>query len=230
MLPIPTNFPDVFIINEENPTLASPNSPYAIQFAQTRESLLDVETYKSFLESSIKQYRQSRGYKNYKKSLMELGFNRCQYHANIRTSSEEEEMATIEMHHHVLTIFDIALIIIEHLLNTYNCNITTFDLMYLLRQEHIEHRVCTVSLCKTCHQLYHNDPNFFLSPRMGIGNWFAFLCKYHNGITKDIAIKLTYLLKKDFEQSENNERNTLQLLNIRDNIINWSEYNECFFS
>jgi hypothetical protein len=223
-----TNYPDIFVYNDINPTLTSPNSPFEVPFAQTRETLLDVESYKHFLENGIQRFRRSKTYKHYKASLMNMGLNRCQYHPNIR-SSEEEEMATIEMHHHVLTIFDIALIITEHILNKYGA-ITTFDLVEILKIEHTQHRVCTVSLCKTCHQLYHNDPTFFLPSTMGFGNWWEFLSNYRSGITRDIAFKLIYSLKKELESSEVNKKNTLQLLSIRDNILNWSDYNERFLS
>jgi hypothetical protein len=223
------NYPDIFIYNEENPTLLSPNSSFEVPFAQTRETLLDVEVYKHFLENAIRRFRTGKTYKHYKAHLMgDLGLNRCQYHSNIR-SSEEGEMATVEMHHHVLTIFDIALIITEHILNTYKA-ITTFDLVELMKLEHTEHRVCTVSLCKTCHQLYHNDPLFYISSRMGFGNWFEFLSRYRTGITRDIAMKIMLMMKRELEDNENKEKNTLQLLSIRDNIMNWSEYNERFFS
>jgi len=221
-----TNYPDIFIYNEENPTLMSPNSPFEVPFAQTRETLLDVETYKSFLDNAIKRFRQGKTYKHYKSHLMDMGLNRCHFHSNIH-SSEDEEMATIEMHHHILTIFDIALIITEHVLNTYGA-ITTFDLVEVLKIEHTKHDICTVMLCKTCHQMHHNDPNFYVPTFMGFGDWYTFLSKYRTGITRDIAMKILFMLKKESASSETNELNTLQLLSIRDNILNWSEYNERF--
>jgi hypothetical protein len=223
-----TNYPDIFIYNDLNPTLTSPNSPFEVPFAQTRETLMDVEIYKQFLENAIQRFRRGKTYKHYKHHLMGMGLNRCQYHSNIR-SSEEEEMATIEMHHHVLTIFDIALIITESILNTHGA-ITTFDLVEILKIEHTRYNVCTVMLCKTCHQLHHNDANFIIPTRLGFGDWAGFLAKYRNGITRDVAFKVLYFVKKELESHEINEQNTLQLLSIRDNILNWSEYNEQFIS
>lgn len=223
-----TNYPDIFMHNDANPTLVSPNSPFEVPFGQTRDTLLDVEAYKHFLDNAIQRFRRGKTYKHYKGHLMGMGLNRCQYHSNIR-SSEEEEMATIEMHHHVMTIFDVALIITEHVLNTYGC-ITTFDLVEILKIEHTQHRICTVMLSKTAHQLYHNDPNFYIPISMGFGDWNEFLSKYRTGITRDIALKIMYMVKKDLESSESNEQNTLQLLSIRNNILNWSEYNERFLS
>lgn len=224
-----TNYPDIFIYNDENPTLVSPNSPFEVPFAQTRDTLMDVESYKSFLDNAIQRFRRGKTYTHYKAHLMSIGLDRCQFHSNIRSSEDKDEaMATIEMHHHVITIFDIALIVTEHILNTYGA-ITTFDLVEILKIVHTKHNVCTVMLCKTCHQLHHNDPDFYVPIEFGFGNWAEFLATYRSGITRDIAFKLIYLLKKELESQEINDQKTLQLISIRNNILNWSDYNERFF-
>ena len=44
---------------------------------------------------------------------MTLGLDHCQFMSNI-----DAEMANVEMHHNVLTIYDIAIIITEHVINT----------------------------------------------------------------------------------------------------------------
>ena len=122
-----TNVPDIWQYNDVNPTWQSPNSPFEISFAQTRESLMDIEVFKSFLDNAISRFRHSRTYKHYKAHLMEMGLNRCQFQGNIK-SDIDQEMATIEMHHNILTIFDVALIITEHMLNVQGAT-TTFDLV-----------------------------------------------------------------------------------------------------
>jgi len=213
-------FPDVFVHDDKNPTLTSPNCHYELPFYQTRDSLLDVESYKSFLDSAIREFRHSTRYKHYKSFLINLGLDRCQFHSNIRCN-EEEEMATIEMHHNMLTIFDVALIITEHILNTYG-KITTFDLIKLLKQEHSEHRVQLVMLSLTPHQLYHNNPDFFIHPKMCFGNWYAFLERYKYGITKELAFKILFYLKRAIENENSNDN---ELLSIRDRILDWSELN-----
>lgn len=219
-------FPDIFVYNEENPIISSPNSPFVVTFAQTRDSLLDAELYKNFLYSAISRFRTSNFYKHYKAHLLYMGINRCQCHPNIQTN-EDDEMATIEMHHFVLTIFDIAYIITEHILNTYG-KITTFELVELMRKEHEAHRVCTVFLCKTCHQKYHSDPDFYIPLEMGFGDWYLFLEKYNKGISRDIALKIYYLIKKEIVQPDINIESTKRLLKIRDNVLNWGEYYEKF--
>lgn len=222
------DFPGVFTYNDFNPTLSSPYNPYEILFSQTKESLMDVEVYRRFLYNAITRFRQSTFYKHYKAHLiMDLGIDRCQLHPHI-TVSGEDEMATLEMHHHVLSIFDIAFIITEHILNTYG-TLTTFDLAELMRIEHENHRVCTVMLCKTCHEIYTSkNENFKIPATLGFGKWWEFLDRYKCGITRPIALKIYYMLKEDLDPTANNQK-IMNLLKLRDNIVNWSENNEKFF-
>lgn len=213
-------FPDIDLNdnNYVNPTLTSPNSFYEISFYLTRDAALDVETYKRFLDNAISRFRRSRTYKHYKGFLVGLGLDRCQFHGNINTGMD----VTIEMHHNMLTIFDIAVIITEHVLNTKGY-ISTFDLIQLLKQEHINHRVQLVMLSLTPHQLYHNNPDFFIHPKMCFGNWVEFLERYNSGLTQDIAYKLLFYLKRAEDLGESTDND---LLEVRDKILSWNHLNE----
>ena len=197
-----TNIPDISQYNDYNPTLFSSNAEFDLPFAQTKESLLDAELYKNFLQNAISRFRHSRTYKHYKAHLMQLGLNRCQVYSNI-SSSEDANMATIEMHH----------------------NILTFDICELLKNEHINHRVCTVMLSKTAHQKVHNDKNFIIPPSMCFGDWVSFLSLYRTGITRDIAFKLIYYLDKCIHSNNQLSDVTKKQLELRDWIIQWSDYN-----
>lgn len=209
--------PDIHCEDEYfNPTLSSPNSSFELPFYQTRDTLLDVETYKHFLDSAISRFRKGRTYKHYKGHLMDLGMDRSQTHSNITS-----EMATLEMHHHGLTIFDIAIIITEHVLNTKGY-ISTFDLVKLLRQEHTNNRVQLVMLDLTSHQLHHNNQDFFLHPDMCFGDWYKFLDLYNTGITQDLAFKILFYLKRSIDEGGSNDNN---LLELREKILDWSGYN-----
>jgi hypothetical protein len=220
-----TEFSQLFTYNSFNPTLYSPMSSYQISFAQTKESLMDVDVYRNFLYSAITRFRQSNFYRHYKAHLMQMGMDRCQLHPYL-ISDEEDSTASIEMHHHVLTIFDIALVITEHILNTYGY-ITSFDLAYLLRKVHEEHKVCIVMLCKTCHQLYTNRNDEFKIPAtLGFGKWWEFLDEYKYGITRDLAIKIYYMLKFDLQNADTRDENIKNMIAVRDNILNWADYNE----
>ena len=201
-----------------NPHLGSPNSPYSISFYQTRESLMDIDRYRTFLKNCETRFRHSVTYGNYKGFLIGIGLDRCQVHGFIHADMEG---VSIEMHHAILTLFDICLLITEHLLNTVGF-VTTFDVVQLLKEEHKAHNIPLVMLSKTPHQLYHNDSSqFFIHPRMCFGKWPDLLEKYKYGLTQDVAFKLLYYLKKAIETDDTN---TNDLLQLREKIKDWSDY------
>lgn len=213
-----SNFPDLSISNDPvNPMLHSPFVPYNLTFYQDKNTLMDIDTYIRFVKNAVSRFRRSRTYTNYKSFLMNLGLDHCQLQNNIGS-----DMATIEMHHNVLTIFDIAVILTEYTLNTVGY-ITTYDLVQLLKKVHKEHKVQLVMLNETAHQLYHNSYGMFIHPKMCFGNWIGFLEEYRQGITIEIANKvITYIDKSlEYDSTQTND-----LLKLRDMVTDWSRYNE----
>lgn len=221
----PTDYPDIFTVDEANPTLYSDKAGFEIGFAHTAQSLHDIEIYKQFLKNAILMFRRSQTYKHYKGFLLNnVGIRCCQYHGNIKVDDDGTEMATIEMHHHLLTIFDDAFIIAEHILNN-GGYLTTFDLVKMLEIEHTEQRIPTVMLCKTCHQCQHHDPSFFIPLDMVYGKWMEFLQRFPSGVTRDIYYRLFYHIKKDINMRDPSEQRTVQLLSVAKTLENWSEIN-----
>ena len=210
--------PDIETINNNiNPTLVSPNSFYEISFYQTPESTINVEDYKRFIQNGIKRFRNSITYKEYKGRLMSIGLDRCQVLGNITS-----EMADIEMHHCILTIFDVATIISNHILNTTG-RLSTFDLVEALKYEHCHHNVPICMLTKTAHQLYHNNEEFYVSPRAIIGNWWNLIRKYNTGLTMDIAFKILFYIKRAIDEGDCTDDHNL--LSLKDEITNWTYFN-----
>lgn len=200
-----------------NPVVNSPNSTFSISFYQTRESLMDIDTYRSFLKNCESRFRHSTTYSNYKGFLIRLGLDRCQVHGFINTSMEGVD---IEMHHAILTLFDICLMITEHLLNTVGY-VTTFDVVQLLKEEHKANNIALVMLSKTPHQMYHaNSSQFYIHPKMCFGNWPRLIEKYKDGLTQDVAFKLLYYLKRAIDEDGTQDDG---LLDLRDKIKEWSE-------
>lgn len=223
-----TEIPDIYynLDDTQNPTISSPNSEYSIMFKQTKESLLEIDTYKKFIQNAVSQFRHSRFYKQYKSYLIDLGLNRCQYFPNITTDVLGAN--GIEMHHNFLTIYDIALMICEHVINTEGY-ITSFDLIHLLKQEHSENRIPIVMLSKTVHQMYHNNEEFVIPANQCFGFWMELLIKYNRGITINIANKVINFLQASIESIRGIADNTAYantLLSLRDNVYNWSIYNQ----
>ena len=201
-------------MDDENPTIASPFSPFIIQFYQTPDSLNNIEDYRIFLKNIESAFRVSREYKAIKSRLIESGMTNCQIHGNLNS-----EMVTIEMHHNMLTLFDLAMIITEHMVRTTG-RISSFDVERLLVDAHVNNEVLLIMLSKTPHQMYHNNSEFFLPFEMCIGEPWKFLEKYKYGITQDIAYKILRYLRQ--EEKNNGKINDQGLLNIRKSIADWS--------
>lgn len=200
-----------------NYVIPAPMTDDKISFIFTKEHALNMDEYKKFLDNSISRFRRSRTYKNYKAYLMNLGMNRCQLLGNIT-----DDMADIEMHHNFLNIFDIAILISQHILNTVG-GLTTFDLVELLKQEHRLNNIPIVMLSKTMHQMYHDNNDFYIPLSMTFGMWHELLMKYRYGITLDIAYKVIKYINNCIQ---NNELNDIQYIMLRDNIKDWGKYND----
>lgn len=205
-------------MDNDNPTISSPFSPFVIQFYQTPDSLNNIEDYRTFLKNVESAFRTSREYKAIKARLIESGMTNCQVHGNLNS-----EMVDIEMHHNMLTLFDLAMIITEHLIRTTG-KASTFDVVRLLIDAHNNNEVLLIMLSKTPHQVYHNNPEFFLPFEMCIGEPWKFLEKYKYGITQDIAYKILRYLRQ--EEKNNGKINDQGLLNIRNSILSWSGLDE----
>ena len=201
-------------MENDNPTLSSPYTPFILQFYQTVDSLYNIEDYRNFLKNVESTFRSSREYKAIKARLIESGMSNCQVHGNLNS-----EMVSIEMHHNMLTLFDLAMIITEHMIRTYG-KISSFDVERLLAEAHQNNEVLLVMLSKTPHQMYHNNSEFFLPFEMCIGEPWKFLEKYKYGITQDIAYKILRYLRS--EEKNDGQINDQGLLNIRETILDWS--------
>ena len=209
------DFPDIMsYLNNGNPTLRSPSSVYEISLNQTKESLTDIDSYARFINNAIMQFRHSIFYKAYNASLMSLGLDLCAYLHNINS-----DMAEIEMNHVILTIFDIALMISEHYINTYG-QVSTFHIVGALREEHKRNRVPIVMMSKTVHQLYHADDLFYVHPNQIFGKWTELISTYRNGITPEICSKLLYYIRQAMKETGSTDN---ELLTLANEIKNWSE-------
>ena len=199
------------------PAIYFPRCEYPLTFYQTRDTLADMDRYKAFIDNCTHRFRKSRTYKSYKSYLMSMGLDRCQVIGNI-----QDGMANIEMHHNFLTIYDITILISQHILNTVG-RCTTFDIVALLMQEDRNNNIPIVMLSETVHQLYHDNPDFYIPISMTFGKWWDLLIKYRYGITLDIAYKVVKYIQNC---QRNNELNSVEFFKLSDDIKNWGEYNE----
>lgn len=202
-----SNFKDnryeIVSFDANNPSIRCSNTALDLPFYQTKETLSDPDTYRNFIKNVESRFRRSREYTAYKAYLMGLGFDHCQIMGNI----ESEQGVDIELHHNILTLFDICILICEHVLNTYG-KISSFDLIQLLITEHFANRVGCCFLSTTAHQMFTDDPEAYIPPNMTFGKWWELLAKYRYGITFDIANKVNKYISK----FQNQIPTTIQIL------------------
>ena len=111
----------------------------------------------------------------------DLGMNFCQVKGNISEDEDAGVTDLIEMHHGpIFTLFDVTSIILNYMLAK-EMKITTFSVANRVIEEHFKHRVQTVMLCKTVHQLVH-DNKVFLNYKQGFGDLYSFLETYYEGL------------------------------------------------
>ena len=209
---------DYTIITKDtaNPSFVVPNTDINLNFYQTRQSLLDPERYKHFLKNAEQRFRSSQEYKTYKSLQMARGFDHSQFMGNIESSKEVD----IELHHNIIGLFDIVLMISEHILNTVGL-ISTFDLIQLVINEHFEDNVPCCMLSTTEHEMFTNDPNAYIGPDKTFGKWWVLLEKYRFGITYEIADKVIKYLNK-YQSQMPDSINVMQ----QEQILSFAYYNQ----
>ena len=207
---------EVISFDANNPSLRASNSCLDLPFYQTKETLCDPEVYRNFIKNAEARFRRSKEYTAYKAYLMGLGFDHCQIMGNI----ESDQGVDIELHHNVLTLFDIFILICEHVLNTYG-KISSFDLIQLVINEHFANRVGCCFLSTTAHQMFTDDSEAYIPPDMTFGKWWELLAKYRYGITFDIANKINKYIGKFQNQLPTSVRIIPQ-----EQILNFAYYNE----
>ena len=189
------NGQDIITFGDYNPTLRSPGGDAELSFYSIKSSLNDPERYKRFLKNIESQFRSCKEYKIYKGCLMNMGFDHCMVMGNIEAGDGKDDKVDIELHHNIINLFDVCILICEHILNTIG-QVCTFDVLQLLIFEHFDHRVPVCFLSTTMHEMYTNDPNAYIPPDMTIGRWWELIDKYRYGITFEIAQKvLRYITK-----------------------------------
>lgn len=208
-------YPDIIMIDEHNPTVRAPKAVLDLMFNQTRDTLADPDTFRSFISKNERLFRSSREYKAYKSYLMDsLGLDRCQILGNVTN-----EDADIELHHNVLGLYDIVTLIVLHMINTVGC-VNSMQVIQIVILEHYKNRVGVTFLSKTAHQIYTADPNGYIPPSQTFGKWWELLAAYKYGITFDIAYKVINYLKK-----YQNQMPVSINLEQQEEILSWASYN-----
>lgn len=179
-----------------NPTIDSDESYYEIPFYKDVDYMFSLENEVAFIKAVERMVRTSKYYSRYIAHLkVDLGLNFCQVKGNISEDEDAGVTDLIEMHHGpIFTLFDVVSIILNYMLAK-DMKITTFSVANKVIEEHFKHRVQTVMLCETVHQLVH-DNKVFLNYRQGFGDLYSFLEIYYEGLDEIMVNKIIDYIEK----------------------------------
>jgi hypothetical protein len=187
--------------DEGNIIVKNESGYFSLPYYITSSIFLDIDEYNRFIKVVEKLVRQSDYYSTYIATLkLDYGFNYCMFLGNIEDS---ENKIDIEMHHAILTLYDVVSIITNHLLY-HNEKISTFKVAKIVIEEHFQHHICVIMLCKTVHELVHKG-KVFINIKQCIGDLETFLKTYKDGITQDMANGINKYLElcKNYDSTDN---------------------------
>lgn len=181
---------------QTNPTIDSDESYYEIPFYKDADYMFSLENEVAFIKAVERMVRTSKYYSRYIAHLkVDLGMNFCQVKGNISEDEDSSITDLIEMHHGpIFTLFDVVSIILNYML-VKGMKITTFSVANKVLEDHFKHRVQTVMLCETVHQLVH-DNKIFLNYRQGFGDLYSFLETYYEGLDDTQIYKINDYIEK----------------------------------
>lgn len=167
---------------DDNCLISTEDNTSIIPFYTEEKYILDNVNFTKFVKNVEMQIRTSLEYKSYIRYLKEeLHLNRCMVYGHIT-----DEVAPIEMHHHILTLYDIVEIIIGWCFKN-KMIFSSSKIFSIVMEEHRLNNILVIMLSQMVHVAVHNknkdDGVRFLDYRMGHGNICEFLNKYYTGLS-----------------------------------------------
>lgn len=200
-------------MDDGTPFIDSNNSDYYIPFDKPVEYFDSYENRVKFIKECEHLVRIHPFYKTYISYLINIvGMKTCQVLPNIE--ADPKGKITTEMHHGpILTLFDTCEIILNHLININDSNITTFHVARICIEEHRLNNVRVMMLAKTVHQAVYDD-HIMLNYQMGFGDTATFIEKYHDGLDKAMIRQINMYI----EWSKENDSFDNDILKISEHM------------
>lgn len=134
--------------------------------------------YIKFIRNCERQIRNSIEYKQWRNYIVDvLGIQSCM------VTNERMDQCTIEVHHHLPSLFILVKSIINKKIETEE-EFSTFDISLEAIEYHFQNKVGYVTLVKTMHEKFHNG--FLGIPAEYIkGNFQAFIDEYSSYLDED---------------------------------------------
>lgn len=162
----------------------------------------DDKVFDRFVKSVEKLVRSDRSYSNYVGKIKETEDNLAK---DVILNNLKSSDATIEMHHHPFTLYDIVSIVALHNFNN-NIPFTSFSLAKEVLAIHYANMVGLAPMSITTHELAHLNVDktkkryITLTKKQVFGKYSEFAEMYKDGMTIDTRHKLA-----EFEEISNDE-------------------------
>lgn len=178
---------------------------------KNRNVFEDGEYLNRFIKNVESLFRRSPYYSYYKAHLINnVNLSRCQLQSNISC-----DVADLEMHHVILTLYDEILTITKSFLRQ-GIAINSFIVLREIIDCHKNNIIPLVMLTKSNHERCHKE-NLIIPYESVYGDLKSFLMKYQNGITYPILYKI-----RDYCNKNNmSDSNIIEMINIVAGIGNW---------
>jgi len=167
---------------DDNFLISAEDNTSIIPFYTEEKFILDNINFVRFIKNIEMQVRTSLEYRAYIRYLKEeLHLNRCSVYSHIN-----DQIAPIELHHHIFTLYDIVEIVISWCFKN-KILFSSSKIFSIVMEEHRLNNVLVVMLSQMVHVAVHNknkeDGVRFLDYRMAHGNVYEFLRKYYTGLS-----------------------------------------------
>lgn len=209
----PNELNNIISLNKSgNIYLANKNNSRNLLNSFYFEDFSSPKIVKNFIKNVEKQVRTSNEYKSYIGHLnKEIGLCHCSVFGNIT----DEDEVTLEYHHYPFTLYDIVEVVINDKVNR-NIKFSTFDITNEVLNLHKNNQVGLVKLCKTAHELVHDEKIFIkLSSIFGKVDEFINIYLQSDSISDDLIEKYNKLI--DMNNSEFDE-SILDLFKVTNNL------------
>lgn len=188
-----------------------------------RENFNDPEFFNRFIKNCEYLFRTHNFYKFYKSELFARGFDRCQVNGNI-----SNEHSNIEMHHMLLTLYDLTLLITKSRLRR-NEDVSSFIVVQDLIEAHKNFIVPIVMLSETNHERVHNG-DLIIPYELIIGNMNEFIDRYWDGLTYSIIFKIMKYISlntsnEDLDYLNNRLIQIRPFLNVNEMEVYYDRFN-----
>lgn len=186
---------------------------------------IDFVKFVKATESTIRHSPEYNRYIAYLKN--DVGLKRCALYSGI-----DADLATIEMHHFIFTLYDHVEIQISHLFHQGE-RINSSNVAHNVLKDHFENMILIVPLCEMAHKAYHaylyskkngnntemKDKEFFIDINSAFGDLNKYIDKYKDDLTSTHFMKL----KEYFDMYAKYSGSPIKPSVFNESITEWSK-------